>query len=92
MTFLRAVSEENGTTEARAITNPPMTTATASVIARHGCWTRRATLDCISVIGLFQLSRELDPSKRVYEGLRAVAFGVNRLLASEQLRQVAQFS
>ena len=64
MTFLRAVSDEKGTTDAKAMINPTNTTATASAAVRHGCFRDRASLDGISIIGHFQVSREPDPSAR----------------------------
>ena len=80
MTFLRAVSDEKGTTDAKAMINPTNTTATASAAVRHGCFRDRANLDGISIIGHFQGSREPDPSGRSLR-LRAEALGAKRLLA-----------
>jgi len=81
MTFLRAVSDEKGTTDAKAMINPTNTTATASAAVRHGCFRGLANLDGISIIGHFQVSREPDPSGRSFQRLRAEALGAKRLLA-----------
>ena len=55
MTFLRAVSDENGRTEAKAMINPTITTAAAIAVVRHGCRISGANLDCRSIIRSFQI-------------------------------------